>query len=731
MIRGITVSRANVAPAVCDPVQWSANSQLAINNSQSLTILEPILPSIHQSIIPNPKTPFSVLDSKSLFDVKNVIHAEVISSWELRKFLNIEVTTYDEPLHFGKFADPLIVSHKWTTPSPYTKNANITILLNTSELLVLERATVKSDYYTIKHNFFEILLQNLRLTSDHFTDKGEIKITKSQLLSLKVTSFEYDESGYLSLALANNTISIFDTELRNVVSTPIFEEEELGIDEECIVKLSWSSWQGNTSRISVTTSSNSIILITVQRKSGALSVTSRNQIRRKSRFLVSRTQWTDDGNYLFIGDTTNFQVYVTRTNSLVAYNHSLTSKNQFMTGIIVSVGSNSTLAINLSFENGKFEQVLFDTVDESIKKQINSKTSPLEKLVKQQLYKYQLSNSASISESKNNYNYLNEIVEGNYINYGTKSNGQVIALVSRIVPKNVINYTILSKVDYQIDFIPVSNFNDTTVASPFDFSFSNFNSYTSVLSWVNSFLFNNFDRIPQVKQIDVSNVLKFNEEIVQLLEQFDFKTDFSLKPISKTSDLESLVWDNFINDQNIFRLQLKYNLLTIFLKSLKVLHSKFNNESLDVQIQTFEEDIRGIIDIIFNRLGDILHAISIGDNDDPYNSFLKQSYEGLTNTKVQMEVDDSATISIKTQFLTESFQAGGNSREEITSLTNHKWKRCNLTLFPMLQLNHKTSELGGFDYIIDSFGDESWLLKDILKYFDFCIYTGNRTFKKK
>lgn len=723
--------RANVAPAVCDPVQWSANLQLAINNSQSLTILEPILPSIHQSIIPNPKTPFSVLDSKSLFDVKNVIHAEVISSWELRKFLNIEVTTYDEPLHFGKFADPLIVSHKWTTPLPYTKNANITILLNTSELLVLERATVKSDYYTIKHNFFEILLQNLRLTSDHFTDKGEIRITKSQLLSLKVTQFEYDESGYLSLALADNTVSIFDRDLRNVISTPIFEEEELGSNEESIVKLSWSPWQGNTSRISVTTSSNSIILITVQRKSGTLVVTGRNQIRRKSRFLISKTQWTDDGNYLLIGDTTNFQVYVVRKNTIVAYNHLQTSQNQFMTGIIVLTDSNSILTINLSFEYGKFEQILFDTAVESIKKQSLSKNFPLGKLVKQQLYKYQLSNSANISESKNNYNYLNEIVEGSYINYGAKLNGQVIALVSRIVPKNVINYTILSKVDYQIDFIPISNFKEGTGAPLLDISFSNINSYTSVLSWVNLFLFNNFNRIPQVKQIDELNVLKFNEELVQLLEQFEFNTDSHLKPISKTSDLESLVWENFINDPEIFKLQLKYNLLTIFVRSLKVLHSKFNNEGLNLQIQTFEEDIKGIVDIIFNRLGAILHAISIEDNDDPYNNFLKQSYESLTNTNDQMEVDDSATISIKTQFLTESFQAGGTSRDEIISLTNHKWKRCNLTLFPMLQLNHRTSELGGFDYIIDLFGDESWLLKDILKYFDFCIYTGNRTFRKK
>ena len=65
-MKPLVISRATVASSRCDPAQWSSNLQLAINSGSQITLLDPQVPLIHQSVyaIPDQETQNKSLDPK-------------------------------------------------------------------------------------------------------------------------------------------------------------------------------------------------------------------------------------------------------------------------------------------------------------------------------------------------------------------------------------------------------------------------------------------------------------------------------------------------------------------------------------------------------------------------------------------------------------------------------------------------------------------------------------------
>lgn len=700
MIRGITVLRANVVPGVCDPVQWSQNSQLAINNGQSLTVLEPVLPAIHQSIIPPSKhTKHPVLDAASLFHVNTAVQAETLASWGLRKFANIEVTLYDEKSAFGKFTDLTIVSHKWSPPLLFSKRCDLAILLNSCEMLVLERPTIDADRYDVKLNVFDKLLEHHKICAG---DNGVLLVSNAQLEGLKVVCFEYSAcrvSPLLAIATANNVITIFDGNMEATRGQAVLPEP--------IVKMVWSPQNADgSSYIAVVTASSALYTV---RTTDVLATL----VKPSSRFLVSLISWK--GPILLLASTCFLHAYSMgskKSASLRLGHYSL------VTGIVSHAHNKETLRVLLAHEDGLFE---LSTLHLSkFELEHGEPNGHLEKLVRDGLYKYQLSNSA-IGGSSTNHNYLNDVVEGEFVNYGTKLNGQIVCVVSRIFPKDVINYTILSKIEYQIAFVPQSVLDGDT--SPID--------CVSPLSWIHLYWFNHYQEIPQISQINEQTALEFKENTQTFIESLDLDSALAEVKVDLSAPLKQQIIDNFIQDETVFRLQVKLNLIKIILNTLRLLQDLTKTAELDSFIAAYEAQFSLTTDGIFARLSRIVCQVSTALLVDPVDHFIYASYHQLSGSAGGVSGSaDQPIITVKTPYLTESFAPNGD-KDTVESATGHTWRRCNLTLLPLLQINHKTSEVGGFDYLIpDTDSAQSWLATDLLTHLDFCVFTGNRTFKR-
>lgn len=700
MIHGITVLRANVAPGVCDPVQWSQNSQLAINNGQSLTVLEPVLPAIHQSIIPPSKhTKHPVLDAASLFHVSTAVQAETLASWGLRKFANIEVTLYDEKSAFGKFADLTIVSHKWSPPLLYSKQCDLTILFNSCELLVIERSTIDADRYDVKLNVFDKLVAHHEISAG---DNGVLLVSNAQLKSLKVVCFEYSACRVpplLALATADNVITIFDGNMGatfGLVNMP-----------EPIVKMVWSPQNADgSSYIAVVTASSAVYTVSTTDVLVAL-------IKPSSRFLISLVSWK--GETLLLASTCFLHAY--RMGSMKCASLRLRHYS-LVTGIVSHAHNTDTLRVLLAHEDGLFE---LSTLDLSkFELEHVEPNEHLEKLVREGLYKYQLSNSA-IGGSSTNHNYLNDVVEGEFVNYGTKLNGQIVCVVSRIFPKDVINYTILSKIEYQIAFIPQSVLGGDT--SPTD--------SVTPLSWIHLYWFNHYQEIPQISQINEQTALEFKENSQTFLEKLDLDSALAEVKVDLSAPLKQQIVHNFIRDGTVFRLQLKLNLIKIILNTLRLLQDLTKTAELDSFISAYESQLSLTTDCIFAKLSRIVCQVNTTSLRNPVDYFIYTSYHQLSGSAAGVSGSaDHPLITVKAPYLTESFAPNGD-KSTVESTTGHTWRRCNLTLLPLLRTNHKTSEAGGFDYLIaDTESTQSWLATDLLTYLDFCVFTGNKTFRR-
>lgn len=752
MIRGITVPRANVAPAICDPVQWSGNLQLAINNGSLLTVLDPVLPSLHLSIVsPQLSTIHNgsdsgsnkreksqaVLDARVLFDVTGILHAEDISTWELRKFQNIEVSTYDEPFSFGKFADPSIVAHKWSPLLSQSKNAYLAVLLNTSELLILERTASATTAYSIKYNVFDQLVSELNLE-----DTNEIKVTKDQYLSLKVVSFDItkiNRSGsslmILSLGLADGSVSVYamlDTGLQKLGNIPFDPNSP-------VIKMEWSDsitepgLDGtflHSAFVAVVTSSFEVLSRRIYFFDDYIHYNDKATVQGRSRYMVSQLHW--HGDHIIVADTRKITVNSAHADGFYTQTYEL-SNNSLVTGLIMSRRSANILDIQVAHESGQFDHVRFDILLPYVSPyQLVEKSSlsPLKRFVSQSLYKFQLSNSNAVgNEDNTNHPYLNDTVEGKFINFGTKLHDGVIAIVSRVVPKRALNYTILSKADFHVDFIPLH-----TLYPP-ETKFKEHIEPGTAVGWFIPFWIKTFQEIPQipVTQLDQPELIK------SYLDKLDaFKSQYFSSGIPNFAlgyDFYQGLMINFSNNEDVFQLQLRYNFNNILLNTFNLIS---NNELINDAIKSINIENSEIEQTIFNQIGKIV--LSAQSSEFELDNFMRLSYYVLSTFPEKEsyfesdQISNESEVTINTQFLSESFRVDTNApitRNLVKSFTEHEWSRCKLTLLPLIQLNNKTSETGSFNYVLDEYYSDSWLVKELLVNLNYCAYSGNRTFKKK
>lgn len=752
MIKNIPIGRANVAGGITDPLQWSENLQLAINNGSQLTILDPKLPLIHQSITSSNygdgSSSFTMLDPKKLFDISIILDSESIDSLNLRNLDNIIIESANENFSFGRITEPLITSHYWSPLSPTSKDCYLGVLFNTSELLILQRSNLRPSNYAVKINVFQELLSKLHLPEESFSG-GEISMNYEQYLSLKVQSFRFNQITsnnearlFLSLGLANNSISICEL----YTGLPVLLNINIG---EAIFKHSWSPWyikaEKYHSYLVVTTPTNSVILyeLTFDLNSNSIDSSEPVCLQKSSRFLISQCDFHQVGNtmLLMITNTQKLKVFTIDTmKNIREANHDL-STSSLVTGTFDVTENESILDINIAFETGQFELVQFDLKTGKLQPKVPHNS--LTKFVSKNLHKYQLYNSKQhdVEESENNATtpFLSNVVEGNFINYCTRLNSNgLVSIIYRIYPKNVLNYTILSKFEFNIGFIPIRELYSQVEGNKL--------SCTS-LSYLNQLWFNKYNEIPKFPKLISDNnqdeINTFNESI----QSFKANNFIDIKDvvidISNIEDFRKYLMINFIENATIKNLQYLFNFNTIVLKSLGILTSRFPDlDNLSEVSRHIDHEQKQIEKIIIKHLCKLI--ISFVNQNNPQitsklDQFIVINYYLImseTDTKFESKFPIDAEIKLSTRFFEESFRVSINdiieddTTDMVTSTTNHKWSRCKLTFLPILELKNKVDELKMFNYIIyEHMPEESWMANTLMETLDFCIYSGNKKYE--
>lgn len=752
MIRDITISRASIVSSTCDPVQLSENQQLAVNNGNQLTLLDPKLPLIHQSIVnsslgqDNKGTP--ILESKRIFDILGILDAEARDKLNLGNLDKILIETLDEEFSFGRINEPIIVNHAWSPLNPTSRDCLLGVLYNTSELLLLERRGTGTNDYIVKRNVFDELLKNLGVLQDTFAN-GEYTLSKMQYMSLKVESFcfnkivlDFSPHALLSIGLADKSIEIYfiNDQFYKAIKFPT---------AGTVVAQKWSNWDAfdgsMTSHLAVLYSDNSVSIFELHYddRNHSMKVEYQKQVVKRSRFSVGKFDFAEiDGiTYLLIVNTISIHVLqIGESLSTNVKNFSLRrDSNAFVVGMFPIRRINGIFDVVISLENGEFECFELNVPGESFKRKKPPRA--LEDFISKTLYKFQLKNSRQDGLYENNENstkhFLNNTVEGEFINYGCRMNSNgIITIVYRIIPKQALNYTISSKLDYNIGFVSLSD----DFVSP-----SNDLMRGTSLSFLNRFWLKEFSNIPRIprftSETKEENIASFVNELVEFKHsRFPKVDDIKVTTMSSKSFKQSL-YQNVIQNMEIKELEIIYNFNLIILKAFDALIQLApGNEILGKAHTDFLKEQKVIEKIISNHvMVTVLNNYKTPDSvESSIDKFVLTTFSLLLGKEYvkRLSSKEKYEFTFKTKFIEESFEVssscdvGDEFFELVNSETNHKWPRCKLTLLPIVDIHNKIDELGIYSYLSDvdelRYTEVSKILCDTL---DFCIFTGNKKYK--
>lgn len=755
MFKNISISRANVVSTICDPLQWSENLQLAINNGNQLTILDPKLPLIHQSLTSSTfnggTSEYTMLDTKKMFDISSILDSESIDNLNLRNFNNIVIETMDEKFGFGRITEPAITQHSWSPVDPTFRDCYLGVLFNTSELLILQRSDIKPNDYSVRFNIFNELLLKLDLLTSNYSN-GEIILNYEQYLSLRTQCyqfsrlFDYNEAKFfLSLGNANNEISVYM--LAN--GLPQLFSINVGF---AIVKQSWSPWFKKGSHyhsyLTVVGVDNSVVLyeISFDPTNDTMSVTGPVELLDKSRFLISQCEFHEVDNTFLLIITSTMKLQVFKIDSLKTPRHAVYKllTNSLASGIFQVAESKGSLDINIAFEGGQFEVVQVDLKSKSLSIKPIPPHNSLLKFVSKNLHKYQLYNSKlhdieDLTESNNTTTpFLNSIVEGNFINYGTKLNANgIVSIIYRIHPKNVLNYTILSKNEFNIGFIPLRELYPEVV---------NNNNFGTSISYMNKLWFNKYNEIPKFPKLISENkqeeIALFIENMQRFKQECFINTTNVIINITNVQPFNKFLISNFIENITIKELQYLLTFNTILSRSITILRNKSPQYDKIIEFDdSINEEQLQIESIIFKHLiKSVIYFIKQNNPEIPSNldRFIIIAYYLLlseSDPDFESKFPGETEITMKTKFFLETFKVSVNdminddSTNQIVSTTNHKWPRCRLTFLPLLELKNKVDELKKFNYIMHENAPIDWITQELMETLDFCIYSGNKKYE--
>lgn len=705
-IRNIPLHRVEPASPHSHPLQWSSSNQLAINNNNQLTLLDPKLPKIN-NITGNP---VPILETKDIFDISLIITVESQEKMPLRKFLDLIIDTLDEPFTItNSFNELGIASHKWGESLGSSKDPLLGVLFNSGELLIFDRKT--KSRYSVSFCIFDMLLSHLG-----YEIGTPVDVTTYNYLKIKCFSFNQD---LLCLINYNKEVMFFRIE------DDLFHLQTIKVDAN-IINHYWSPIVNGTSFLALISSKNEVLMYKIEHQSFNYSSF---QLYKPSRFLNHQNRWYQKENELVFISTFTGKVTIFRENNpLAVYNY-----QNYSTCCGISVShSAETLFLIISFENGTFES--FDFNLESNQFAVNNLSYPLNQFVSRSIKSFEAFESLDAEKEKDFESSASPVesspfvIEGSFVNYGTTCSNGLITILYKVFKKNKLNYFIDSHNEIYLAVINLNELKLETSLNPF---------FSTSIGFLSNHWLNQYFEIPTPTDLtDPSNTENLKTYISQVedYKQKFFNLNVDLR-IELGGSLSQSLIINFNENPAVKHLQNSWNFNHIISHLLESVAEIEGVEQIQSQILSEISFIETKIIIHFIKI--VLNYILVSNSPvDELDKFiiirylhrlrkLEPSFDYVKN------VPETATITITTKFFQESFTVNINDSETdnelINSTTNHKWSTCKLTGIPLLKLNSRKDELEKFNYIISEPGFGP-LTKEILKSVQYCFITGNKTF---
>lgn len=738
LVRDLVIQRANAAGSHLDPVQWSDNLQLSINNGTQLTILDPKLPFFDKELVKEIDG-VKLLDPRALFSINHILHAEVVGSLPIRRFNNVTVETLDEPFHLRYLNEPMITSYKWTSLDPRSRNNCLVVLFNTGEIILLQRESVFTDKYSVMCAVADHLILDLQLNAQEKANEVTAASTLDYL-SLKIACFDIhkdeNETLYLSLITNSGILVIYEIVPRHQ-TLKLITTYSTGITN--VIKLRCSPWIKKKSNIALVLSDNSIQLASVSQNQ----VSSPREISSRTRFLHGQSEWYFTDAPILVSTFTGMVSVSKIGNNPLSADYNVGSFVNVASIVGNIQNNNNNIDLLLSFEDGNFDSLVIDSNTLQITKSTIHRT--LNEYVRKSLYSFQLENSAAedddkgdgddstpstsngVASSVGGAKYLSQVIEGSFVNCGTKlSSSGILAVVFKILPKNMLYYETTVKSVLRVALINLPEFATDN------------NSVTSVAS-LNNLWFKSLTNIPVVPE---RCTLEAYRKFVSLAESFKASTfpkieDIKFDASIKGSDLSTYILHGLHRNQRVKQLQILINYNSILINAIK--NSEF---SLDEELSTLTKSLANesseiksvleklVIKIIFKFISDSQFPLS-----NSIDKFVVIKYiQKINQNNPGFEVPQHAEITIETKFFRELFTASLQDMDVdqnmVESTSNHKWTQCQLTNLPLLQLHSRKDELNIYNYILEDknlMEDES-MTSLLLQNVQYCYVTGNKAY---
>lgn len=719
-IKPLEINRLAVANGLLNTVATSELLQVAINNSSHLTILDPKLPLLHEiSPKSSSKDTNQTLHASSLYSVNSVIPWENLPDAGVGYFFKIIIEDGETAFSFSRISEPQVIHHEWSPVDEATRECFLGVLLNTGELLILQRHTLDAGDYTVVHRLLVFLCDQLLLPSSRLSADGDIVLRASEALFLRVNDFLFGKLAnglvVLNLVHENNHISFYT--LGNTLE--FFSTQKF--DSSPIVRLLWSA---ETQTFCYLLENNSIYTCNFDGEHHSISHIS--EIKPPSRFLVSRITAFKGG--IIAVDTKSLYVC-----------HAKNIKQSY-----IDLPYHST-AIGLHILNGeghdyvvvcyeKCQLLIIKLSDNTIPELLPTLTS-WEKFVSHSREHYQniLRRDQTKSISRVFAPYLHDSVDAEVIFHGTSIILDKYMLIAHSsTPKNTIDHSFVSLKSYTISFVPLASLLDycpsvQSMSSSFASMINTYISSSEVLPIPDSGVLTGVgtDTTDFLNALSTFRDRYFDTNGLNFIEIRDFKT------------LQEGLILYFRDDPAIFSLQRRYCLNVSFSKTLTTLAR--NNDTVNV-IQSFEEKIHEdqvqIVTDIKKRLAEVILNFSsqlLASSASVIDKFMLASFAGIKGYLLNGSLDEllNVVLTLSTDLCTETFTIGesvDSSFTLIVSQSGHSWRMCDLSHLPVLELTSSTDELERHSYLSSSYSD-SEILEALNESINYCIFTGTR--KKK
>ncbi|RLV93691.1 hypothetical protein JA1_002446 [Spathaspora sp. JA1] len=718
-IKTFRLLRVDASLSGNDPLQWSENGQLALNGYNQITLLEPKLPSLYQTI-QKVNDDVIVLDPKYLFQLTTILDGD--STLPLGNFNNLTFASeQDEPFTISNIFEYVVVSHQWTSTFDTSRDNLLGVLFNTGEFLVLGRKNFQTNKYFVFVNMFEVLADQFGVEKDN----DKYVVDANEMFALKVKSFHFSTVGstlLVSIVNGNNSLLVYKIDQES------YDLELLAsIDNSFrIIKQKWSNWNDGTSFITVVSPENSLHTFKLTYDNNELTISESTLAIQPSRFKLSQLEYVYYKHNSILVSTFTGKLILIDSDQKYEYTlDTYTTCVSITSGIIEKI-----LTLILAFENGTFTTVQYDLELKKIELVPTDKS--LASFVDSVLSVYQLENMDAEDEEGATGDSAEE---GLVVLQGIKRfSNNILSVQYKTIPKNALVYRIQSQLESQLQFIqletPIDEYkpqpnNKTSIGKVVEFWFENFTKVPE--------LSNNFE-LERTERID-----KFIDDLQTFKQEQLSEIDLQIDSKKLNSDFSAMLDENFNQNVKVNQLQYQHTFTKLFINSLNGL--KEDNDKLKTYLEQCKLDIAAIErkisiylkQLIFKFVKD--NKIEITNEFDKYLMISNYQRLCLLDIGVKTNIPEKSNFTIGTKFYSETFEVNVDDpiRDDdlLVSITGHGWTTCALSNLPILQMNNIRDELAQFNYIIPDEQFEPGLVTDLLKTINYCYLSGNKTYKLK